>query len=98
MIMLRYIKELRTMIAFIRGTLVDITETHVFVDVQGVGYQIECANPYVFLLEMNKEVFIYTYHHVCVDTQTFYGYKTVDEKHIIEMLNYVSGNELNSDV
>src|SRR5690625_90383 len=91
MIMLRYIKELRTMIAFIRGTLVDITETHVFVDVQGVGYQIECANPYVFQQEMNKEVFIYTYHHVREDSQTLYGFKTEDEKQLFEKLISVSG-------
>ncbi|HLS35391.1 MAG TPA: Holliday junction branch migration protein RuvA [Bacillota bacterium] len=79
------------MIAFIRGTLVDITETHVFVDVQGVGYQIECANPYVFQQEMNKEVFIYTYHHVREDSQTLYGFKTEDEKQLFEKLISVSG-------
>lgn len=79
------------MIAFIRGTLVKITEQHILVDVNGVGYKIECANPYAFQQEMNEEVFIHTYYHVREDSHTLYGFKTPDEKYLFEKLISVSG-------
>lgn len=79
------------MIAFIRGKLIKVTDTKVIVDVNGVGYEIECANPYAFQNEINEEVFIYTYHHVREDSQTLYGFKSEDEKILFEKLISVSG-------
>lgn len=88
---LEYIKETFLMIAFIRGKLVDITDEHVHVDVKGVGYEIECANPYIFQRDLHKEVLIYTYHHVREDQQTLYGFKTKEEKTLFQKLISVSG-------
>jgi len=79
------------MIAFIRGKLIKVTDANVIVDVNGVGYEIECANPYAFQNEINEEVFIYTYHHVREDSQTLYGFKSEDEKYLFERLISVSG-------
>src|SRR5690625_684483 len=79
------------MIAFIRGKLIKVTDANVIVDVNGVGYELECANPYAFQNEINEEVFIYTYHHVREDSQTLYGFKSEDEKYLFERLISVSG-------
>src|SRR5690625_4629247 len=79
------------MIAFIRGKLIKVTDANVIVDVNGVGYEIECANPYAFQNEINEEVFIYTYHHVREDSHTLYGFKSEDEKYLFERLISVSG-------
>lgn len=79
------------MIAYIKGILTYIQDDSVIVDVHGVGYQIECANPFAFQLSLNEEVLIYTYHHVREDTQSLYGFKTEDEKYLFTKLISVSG-------
>lgn len=79
------------MIAFVRGKLVKVTDIFVVLDVHGIGYQLECANPYAFQDQLKEEVFIHTYHHVREDSQTLYGFKTEDEKSLFEKLISVSG-------
>lgn len=79
------------MIAYIRGILTHILDDSIIVDVHGVGYQIICANPFVFQSSINDEVFVYTYHHVREDAQTLYGFKNEDEKYLFTKLISVSG-------
>ncbi|MGM8364695.1 Holliday junction branch migration protein RuvA [Virgibacillus sp. W0181] len=79
------------MIAYIRGTLTFIYEETITVDVNGVGYEILCADPYVFQPLLNKEILIYTYHHVREDAQHLYGFETEDEKFLFVKLISVSG-------
>lgn len=79
------------MIAYIKGTLQFLQEETIVVDVGGVGYEIHCANPFVFERYMNDEVFVHTYHHVREDLQTLYGFQTEDEKYLFTKLISVSG-------
>lgn len=79
------------MIAYIKGKLTYIYDESVIVDVHGVGYEIVCADPFAFQSFLNKEVFIYTYHHVREDNQLLYGFKTEDEKYLFTKLISVSG-------
>jgi len=79
------------MIAYVRGILTAITEEAIIVDVNGVGYEIICANPFAFQQSFNEEVHIHTYHHVRDDAQILYGFKTEDEKHLFMKLISVSG-------
>ncbi|HLS61557.1 MAG TPA: Holliday junction branch migration protein RuvA [Virgibacillus sp.] len=79
------------MIAYIKGILTYIQDDSVIVDVHGIGYEIICANPFDFQLSLNKEVFIYTYHHVREDIESLYGFKTEDEKYLFTKLISVSG-------
>lgn len=79
------------MIAYIKGKLTDIQEESVIVDVQGVGYEIICANPYDFQNSLQQDVFIHTYHHVRDDIQCLYGFKNRDEKYLFTKLISVSG-------
>lgn len=79
------------MIAYIKGKLTYIQDDAVIVDVNGIGYEIICGNPYAFQSSLNGDVFIYTYHHVREDTQSLYGFKTEDEKYLFTKLISVSG-------
>lgn len=79
------------MIAFIEGKIVRIEDESVLVSVQGVGYEIVCANPYQFQQQMNQHVRIYTYHYVREDAQVLYGFKSREEKELFAKLLNVSG-------
>ncbi|MBP2256622.1 Holliday junction branch migration protein RuvA [Virgibacillus alimentarius] len=79
------------MIAFIKGNLTYILEESIIVDVHGVGYEIFCADPFMFQSSINQEMKIYTYHHVRDDAQVLYGFKNEDEKYLFTRLISVSG-------
>src|SRR5690625_1303224 len=79
------------MIAYVKGIVTFIQEDAVIVDVNGIGYEIICPDPFVFQSFLEKETFIYTYHHVREDVQSLYGFKTEDEKFLFEKLISVSG-------
>lgn len=79
------------MIAYVKGILTSIHDESVVVDVHGIGYDIICSNPFVFQSFLNKEVLIYTYHHVRDDAQHLYGFKNEDEKYLFMKLISVSG-------
>lgn len=79
------------MIAYIRGILTMVSQETIIVDVNGIGYEIVCANPFTFQHALNEEVKIHTYHHVRDDAQILYGFKTEEEKHLFMKLISVSG-------
>lgn len=79
------------MFAYINGIVTLIQEEVIVIDVQGVGYEINCANPYEFQNLLNKKTLIYTYHHVKEDIMALYGFKTEDEKNLFIKLISVSG-------
>src|SRR5690625_5537478 len=54
----------KEMIAYIKGILTQITDESIIVDVQGIGYEIICANLFVFQSSMNEEIFVYISHHL----------------------------------
>lgn len=79
------------MIAYIKGNLTYIQDDSIIVDVQGIGYEIICGNPFVFQSFLDKEILIYTYQHVREDAQLLYGFETEDEKYLFTKLISVSG-------
>jgi len=79
------------MIAYIKGQLTFILDESIIVDVGGIGYEIVCPNPFIYQNSLQKEVFIFTYHHVREDNQTLYGFKDEEEKYLFTKLISVSG-------
>ncbi len=79
------------MFAYINGKVTSIQEGFIIIDVGGIGYEINCANPYDFQNDLNQERLVYTYHHVREDIQSLYGFKTEDEKNLFIKLISVSG-------
>ena len=81
------------MIAFLRGTLVELLPTIAVIDVQGVGYEVLIPlSSSVKLKELGKEIKLYTQLIVREDAMTLYGFVTLKEKELFSLLiNSVSG-------
>jgi len=79
------------MIAYIKGNLSTIQDDTVIVDVHGIGYEINCPNPFVFQSYLHQDVLIHTYLHVREDQQLLYGFQNRDEKYLFTKLISVSG-------
>ncbi|SFA69107.1 Holliday junction DNA helicase subunit RuvA [Lentibacillus halodurans] len=79
------------MIAYIKGILVHIDDNAIIVDVNGVGYEIICANPFAFQSLLDHQVTVNTYHYVREDIQVLYGFQNEDEKLLFTKLISVSG-------
>ncbi|MCZ0702373.1 Holliday junction DNA helicase RuvA [Natronobacillus azotifigens] len=79
------------MIAYIHGKLESVTDLVVIIEVNGVGYEIICANPLKFQHKLGEIVKIHTYHHVREDAQILYGFEKIDEKTLFSQILNVSG-------
>ncbi|MFS0672928.1 Holliday junction branch migration protein RuvA [Ornithinibacillus sp. 179-J 7C1 HS] len=79
------------MISYLRGNLVSIQDEAVIIDVNGIGYEVICPNPFVFQDYLNKEFHIHTYFHVREDAQILFGFKNEDQKYLFTRLLSVSG-------
>ena len=79
------------MIAFVKGNFVRKTPAVVFVDVNGVGYELQISlNTYSSIQNQDKGQ-LYTYFHVREDAQILYGFFEESEKNLFIQLISVSG-------
>lgn len=73
------------MIRHIRGTVADITEGQVVIDVSGVGYLIYVnKTPEHYTLE--QEITLYTHHAISERAQDLYGFSSRDELELFGLL------------
>ncbi|WP_432202035.1 Holliday junction branch migration protein RuvA [Staphylococcus warneri] len=79
------------MYAYIKGKLTQLFPTHVVVDVNGVGYEIQTPNSYRFQKYLDKEVQIFTSLIVREDAQLLYGFIHEEEKDMFLSLIKVTG-------
>ena len=87
-------KRIRTknMIAFLRGTVADLTEGSVVLDVNGVGYEVLVPGQLIDMLEgVGQELKLYTYMQVREDAVTLFGFLTRDDLQMYKMLIGVGG-------
>lgn len=77
------------MIEFIRGQVAFIESEYVVLDVNGVGYQIYCAQPVRFAA--GSELTLHTHQHVREDTLLLFGFVSREELLIFRQLLEVSG-------
>jgi holliday junction DNA helicase RuvA len=79
------------MIAFLRGNFVYKTPAVVYVDVNGVGYEVLISlNTYSKIQGLDKGI-LQTYMHIREDGQTLYGFFDVAEKEMFIQLISISG-------
>jgi Holliday junction DNA helicase RuvA len=79
------------MIAFLRGNFVHKTPAVVYVDVNGVGYEVLISlNTYSKIQGLEKGI-LQTYMHIREDGQTLYGFFDVAEKEMFIQLISISG-------
>lgn len=85
-------KELRIdMYDYIRGKLTKITAKFIVVEVGGIGYIVQVANPYAYSGQMQEELTIYTHQVIREDAHLLYGFKSEAEKSVFLSLISVSG-------
>ena len=76
------------MIGSLRGTLLDRShDAELLVEVDGVGYRVQVTpSTAVMIGEIDNEVFVHVHHAVREDSDTLYGFATIDERRIFESL------------
>ena len=79
------------MIAFVRGTAVDMTENSVIVEAGGIGYEIYMTGTDLSQIHMGEEAKIHTYFNVREDTMQLYGFRSKDDLQMFKLLLGVNG-------
>ena len=80
------------MITFLKGKLVEKQPTHIAIDVEGVGYEINIPlSTFDRLPDINEPVKLLTHLYVREDTHRLYGFMTEQERELFRMLLSISG-------
>jgi holliday junction DNA helicase RuvA len=79
------------MIAFVRGTVADVSLTSAVLEVGGVGLELNCTPNTIARLRTGAEAMLPTSMIVREDSMTLFGFLDEDEKSLFEMLLTASG-------
>lgn len=79
------------MIASLRGTITAVTLKSIVVEVAGVGYRVFATPQTLAGLDVGASCSLHTHHHQREDGQELYGFKTVQELEMFELLLTVNG-------
>jgi Holliday junction DNA helicase RuvA len=79
------------MIAYVKGEFVHKSPAVVYVDVNGVGYEVQVSlNTFTSIQSLNKGI-LYTFLHIKEDAHTLYGFFEMAEKEMFIQLISISG-------
>lgn len=76
---------------YLIGLITEVTPDYIVVDIQGVGYQVQVANPYAYQTGGKDPVKVYIYQSVREDSITLFGFQSSADKHLFLQLISVSG-------
>ncbi len=79
------------MISFLKGIIEEKQENIIFVDVNGVGYEVGVSANSMTCLPMGEPIKIYTYLAVREDGVSLYGFANKEERDVFNKLISVSG-------
>lgn len=79
------------MIGFIKGKILDKKPTKILIDVNGVGYLINISINTFEKINEQEEVALFTHLHVKEDALDLYGFYSIAEKEMFELLISISG-------
>lgn len=79
------------MIAYLQGKIIVKNNHYLILEVGGVGYQIFAGENFLASLKIGQEKEIYLHHRVREDVSDLYGFNTVEELDLFELLISVSG-------
>ena len=77
------------MYEYMNGKITEIDSTYIVLEVGGIGYLINVANPYSYTEGENTKVYIYQ--HIREDENTLYGFHNLEEKKFFLKLIDVKG-------
>ncbi|MBL7159025.1 Holliday junction branch migration protein RuvA [Candidatus Microgenomates bacterium] len=79
------------MIGSLRGKIIYKNHRKIEIDVSGVGYEIFLSAHDLAKTKLDKEIEVFTFHHLAENTNTLYGFLSRTNKTVFEMLISVSG-------
>lgn len=79
------------MISYIKGNLEHVFDHAIVLDHNGMGFEIQASPATISRIDKNAEVKMYTYLHVKEDGLTLYGFLTLEEMNLFNLLITVSG-------
>jgi Holliday junction DNA helicase RuvA len=79
------------MIASLRGTITAVTLKSVVVEVAGVGYRVFATGQTLASFDVGADCHLFTHHHQREDGQELYGFRTIQELEMFELLLTVNG-------
>lgn len=77
------------MIAYLIGTVTDVSDDNIVVENQGIGFNVKVPNGYAYKTGAQTQVFTYTY--VKEDAFLLYGFQSKDSLELFKKLITVSG-------
>ena len=79
------------MLSYLRGKIKYKKNNFLIIDVQGVGYKVYVNESSLAEIILDSELELFIYQHVREDALDLYGFKTMDDLEMFEMLLSVSG-------
>lgn len=79
------------MISFLRGTILNKNKNYVIIEVAGIGYQVFISPPLYAELSLGQDVQVYTHQYIREDSLDLYGFKTLSELEMFELLLSITG-------
>lgn len=79
------------MIGYLEGRLVDLSPSHTFIDINGLGYEVHITLHTYESIKDKERVKLYTHLQVREDAWVLYGFSTTIEKEAFQKLLSVSG-------
>ncbi len=80
------------MIQYIKGTLAAVSENTIVVDHQGIGYKISVPASFIEKMPpIGQSLTVYTYLHVREDLMQLFGFGSMDELEVFQLLITVNG-------
>lgn len=80
------------MLAYIKGSLEMKTKNYVVIDINGLGYKVFMSEPAINTIgEIGDIVKVHTHYRVREDDISIFGFKTLEELRLFELLLSVSG-------
>lgn len=77
------------MFNYLKGIIVDQESNFIVLENNGIGFEINVANPYSY--DLNQEYQIFIYNHVKEEEYSLYGFKNKEEKDLFLRLINVKG-------
>lgn len=77
------------MIAYLAGTVTEVSEDNIVVDLNGMGFNVRV--PYGYVFKTGAEVKVHTYTYVKEDAFQLFGFETKDELELFKKLITVNG-------
>jgi Holliday junction DNA helicase RuvA len=79
------------MISFLRGKIINKSLNFVIIEVNNIGYQVFAGETFLNDLKSGVITEIYTHQHIREETNDLYGFKSLEDLELFELLITVSG-------